>query len=145
MSSNEYNNNITSLSLEEINAMRQRIIDNLADLNLKKHMMKPNDFTTLMNYHKYVLNTMNNMVNVKTVEMNNAYGKRVGSNYQKGQYEQNNMRVVINYDGTTYRPTDRWVIGSVCSKRFGCHQLYDVLHNGLTRQRRCCRCRISRT
>jgi len=101
MSSNDYNNNITSLSLDEINAMRQRVIDNLADLNLKKHKMKPNDFTTLMNYHKYVLNTMNNMVNVKTVEMNNAYGKRVGSNYQTGQYQQNNMKVVTNYDGTT--------------------------------------------
>ena len=101
MSSIDYNNNITSLTIEEINVMRQRVIDNLADLNLKKHKMKPNDFTTLMNYHKYVLNTMNNMVNVKTVEMNNAYGKRVGSNYQKGQYEQNNKRVVTNYDGTT--------------------------------------------
>jgi hypothetical protein len=101
MSSNEYNNNITSLSLDEINAMRQRITENLAEINTNKYKMKPNDFTTLMNYHKYILNTMNNMINVRTVEMNNAYGKRVGSNYQKGYYEKNNKMIVTNYDGTT--------------------------------------------
>ena len=101
MSSLSYNDNVTSLTIEEINTMRQRIIDNLSELNTNKYKMKPNDFTTLMNYHKYVLNTLNNMVNVRTVEMNNAYGKRVGSNYQKGQYEQNGKTIVTNYDGTT--------------------------------------------
>ena len=92
---------MSTISLDEIEVFRKRIIDNLSELNTNRYKLKPNDFTTLINYHKYVLNTLNNMVNVRTVEMNNAYGKPVGSLYQKGQYEQNNMHIVTNYDGTT--------------------------------------------
>lgn len=92
---------MSTISLDEIEVYRKRIIDNLSELNTNRYKLKPNDFTTLINYHKYILNTLNNMVNVRTVEMNNAYGKPVGSLYQKGQYEQNNMHIVTNYDGTT--------------------------------------------
>lgn len=63
----------TTLSPSEINVMRKRLIDNISELNLNKNRVRPAEFSQLLNYHHYLLNIYNNILNIKKVEYSNPY------------------------------------------------------------------------
>ena len=93
-----------ALSVEEINTMRQRVIENISDLNLKRSTMLPNDFNLLMNTHQYALNLYNNMLNTRKVEQQDPYSSTHGC-YKKNKnlldpYE-GKTTIFYNPDGTT--------------------------------------------
>src|SRR5258706_15284295 len=67
----------TSLNLDEIDVFRKRLIHNIADLNLNKHRIRTGEFNQLTNYHHYCLNILNNMQNIKQVEMSNPYNRNM--------------------------------------------------------------------
>jgi hypothetical protein len=103
------NNFETSLSIPEIDVFRKRLLQNIGELNLNRHRIRTDDFNQLMNYHQYTLNTLDNMTNVKYVEMNNPYNQNmkslVGGQAQPGletlnPYE-NSLKVIYKRDGTT--------------------------------------------
>ena len=104
MSDNQVNSFSSTLSVAEIDQLRKPILAAISQLNTKKSMIRPNDFAQLSNYYQYILNTLNNMVNTKNVEMANPYGqpslKAGHSNYILNPY-QGNQRVISNPDGTT--------------------------------------------
>ena len=101
MSSNEFLNSVGGLSIEDINGLRKNIIQNSTRLTELKHQIKSSDYTQLMNYHHYILNTLNNMVNTRTVELNQSYGKPKQASMFPGSYEPSNMHIVTRCDGRT--------------------------------------------
>ena len=101
MSSNEFLSNVGGLKIEDINELRKNIIQNSTKLTELKHQIKSSDYTQLMNYHYYILNTLNNMVNTRTVELNQSYGKLKQASMYPGSYEPNNMHLVTRCDGRT--------------------------------------------
>ena len=60
-----YNNPMTSITTDEIEAMRKRLLDNISDLNKNKNRMKPDEYFQLSNYHHYALTIFDNMIIVK--------------------------------------------------------------------------------
>jgi hypothetical protein len=99
----------TSFSLEQIDMLRQPLIQQIATLNLNKHRLRSDEYHQLVNYHNYALNILNNMKNIKQVEMLNPYNQHVyGSVKHNPQpsidsinpYGQN-MKVVYQSDGRT--------------------------------------------
>jgi len=93
-----------ALPISEIDKMRTNIRHNIAELNLKRHLMLPNDFTLLMNHHQYILNLYNNMINSKKVEQSDPYSPTYDSylnNQGKLNPYQGKKTVVYNPDGTT--------------------------------------------
>ena len=93
-----------ALPVSEIDRMRTRIIENIAELNLKRSTMLPNDFTLLMNTHQYALNLYNNMINTKKVEQQDPYAPKHDC-YKKNKNlldpYKGKTTIVYNQDGTT--------------------------------------------
>jgi hypothetical protein len=94
----------TTMDIPEIDQFRKNIIENISNLNLKKARLRPYDFRILMNYHQYILDTLNNMINVKHAEYDNPYNLNL-NNAGKNRYTLNpfmgEKRVIYNKDGTT--------------------------------------------
>lgn len=99
----------TTLNIDEIDVFRKRLIQNIADINLNKHRFRTDEFNQLMNYHQYSLNILNNMQNIKQVELANPYNRNMqsvmGGQAQPGietinPYEQG-LKVIYKRDGTT--------------------------------------------
>ena len=99
----------TSLNLDEIDVYRKRLIQNLSDLNMNKHRFRTDEWNQLTNYHNYCLNILNNMQNIKQVEMANPYNRNMynvmGGQAQPGiesinPYEKN-LKVIYKRDGRT--------------------------------------------
>lgn len=101
-------------TIEELNQYRQRLMENVAQLNLDKHKFRSDDWSQLTNYHNYCLNILNNIVNVKTVEYSNPYNQSVdkltggtarpGFDSTDGSYLNpygSQLKVIYNRDGTT--------------------------------------------
>lgn len=62
-----------TLNLKSLDSLRGRIIQNLKDIELSKHLIRTHDRTKLMNDHNQILMTLDNMINIKKVEMNDPY------------------------------------------------------------------------
>ena len=88
----------------DIDKMRKRIMDNIAELNLKRNLMLPSDFTQLMNHHQYILNIYNNIINVKKVEQSDPFAPSY-QGWVKQQYQADPNKgkqiLIYNPDGTT--------------------------------------------
>ena len=99
----------TSLSVTEINQMRNRLIENISELNLKKARIDPHNFNLLSNYHQYSLNVLNNMIQLKAVEEMNPYNVNL-HNYSNKDYTLNpytGAKNVIQYQNGTEVITTR--------------------------------------
>ncbi len=103
------NNFNTSLNIDEIDVFRKRLIVNISELNINKHRLRGDEFNQLTNYHHYALNILNNMQNIKQVEMANPYNRNMysvmGGQPQPGiesinPYE-TNLKVIYKKDGRT--------------------------------------------
>lgn len=99
----------TSLDLNELDVFRKRLIENIAQLNLNKNRIRNEEYNQLVNYHSYALNILNNMQNIKQVELANPYNRNmysvVGGQIQPGietinPYEKN-LKVIYKKDGRT--------------------------------------------
>lgn len=99
----------TTLNIDEIDVYRKRLIHNIADLNLNKHRFRTDEYNQLMNYHQYSLNILNNMQNIKQVELSNPYNRNMssvmGGQAQPGiesinPYE-SGLKVIYKRDGST--------------------------------------------
>jgi hypothetical protein len=99
----------TSMTVDELDHFRKRLIANISELNLNKHRIRTNEFNQLTNYHHYALNILNNMQNIKRVEMSNPYNQNMrqvmGGQAQPGietlnPYE-GQMKVIYDSNGRT--------------------------------------------
>lgn len=99
----------TSMTLDEIDVFRKPLIDNIARLSMNKHRIRTEEYNQLMNYHNYALNILNNMQNIKQVEMANPYNRNMysvmGGQVQPGidsinPYEKG-LKVIYQPDGRT--------------------------------------------
>lgn len=104
MSWNDLHSFRASLPISDIDKMRTKVRENIAELNLKRHLMLPNDFTLLMNHHQYILNLYNNMINAKKVEQSDPYSPTHQS-YLQNQHTldpyKGKKTLIYNPDGTT--------------------------------------------
>ena len=94
-----------TLSLDIIEYLRQNIINNISVLNINKQKILPNEFNTLINYHKYNLNILDNMKAVKLVSLKNPINDGV---FELSRQESNPN---YNYLKDVYKPpqiTDLW-------------------------------------
>ena len=94
---------------EQIDTLRKRLLQNMSELNSNKHIIKTGDYNQLMNYHTFSLNILNNMLNIKHVEMSNHYNINMrsvtGGQAQPGietinPYEKN-LQLIYSNDGKT--------------------------------------------
>ncbi len=60
-----------SVVLSNIELLRTNLINNINNLMTNRHMLKPEEYTSLINYHRISLNILDNMRNIKIVENNN--------------------------------------------------------------------------
>jgi hypothetical protein len=95
----------TSVSAEQLQQWRQRLLQNIGELNSNKYKLKTDDFNQLNNYHNYALNILSNMSKIKSYEQSNQYNRNMRQVMgQAGTYVDSlspDMKVVYNYDGST--------------------------------------------
>lgn len=92
-----------TLSLPEIDELRNGVMTILRKLELKKHQLRSNDRTKLVNHLNFTLETLDNMVNIKRVEMAdpyNGWAAKPGSDYMIDP-RATKRTIVYNPDGTT--------------------------------------------
>jgi hypothetical protein len=87
-----------TLSIKSLDSLRERVIQNLKDIELSKHLIRTHDRTKLMNDHNQILMTLDNMINIKKVEMNDPYNKASGAITDP---RRSNRTIVYNPDGST--------------------------------------------
>jgi hypothetical protein len=68
-----------SITSKEIDDMRNRIIANLADLELKKYSIRSGDHLRLVNLHSSILGTLDEMKNMYIIESSNPYVRPAGA------------------------------------------------------------------
>jgi hypothetical protein len=91
--------------------MRRRIIDNIAELNIKKQTINPNDYNLLMNSHQYSLSLLNNMLSKRIVYQNDPYEPtyNLHRNYKrKGWERQFDQALISNPMSYTLPPMNVW-------------------------------------
>ena len=76
-STSQWNSNNSNLSIEDIDKMRQNIINNIALFNLNKSKIAQNEFNVLMNYHYFNLNILDNIKLVKLAQLRNPINNAV--------------------------------------------------------------------
>ena len=64
-----------SVTLHNIELLRNNLIVNINNLMENRHRFRPDDWTSLMNYQRFSLNILDNMRNIKIVENNNPFIK----------------------------------------------------------------------
>ena len=97
------------LSMNEIDIFRKRLLQNLSELNINKHLLRTGDYNQLINYHNYSLNILNNMQNIKHVEINNPFninmenvmGHRAQSGIETINPYEKNLKIICSNDGKT--------------------------------------------
>lgn len=92
-----------TLSLPEIDELRNGVMTILRKLELKKHQLRSHDRTKLVNHLNFTLETLDNMVNIKRVEMAdpyNGWAAKPGSDYMIDP-RATKRTIVYNPDGTT--------------------------------------------
>ncbi len=88
-----------SLNLKKIDRLRSRILNNLKELEESKHLVRTHDLSLLKNHHNYILNTLDNMINIAKVEKSDPYNS---FNYEAPLNTANSGKTVLyNIDGTT--------------------------------------------
>ena len=92
-----------SLTLNGIDGLRNNILANLRTIELNKHLIASHDRVKLQNHHNYILSTLDNMVNIKQVEMADPYNNWSAEIKDSACLDPgaNNKRVVYNKDGST--------------------------------------------
>lgn len=94
----------SSMTVEEIDRLRSRLIHNISDLNIMKAKMQSSDFTQLMNYHQYCLDIFNNMINTRKIMESDTYAPSTAP-FTDDLCVDNPVRgrktIVYNNDGTT--------------------------------------------
>jgi|SRR3990170_2799928 len=95
MSYQRLDNFQTSLSVEEIESLRQKVMSSLAELNVKKRLVHSHDYLNLVNHYEYILAIYNNMLTAKKLESKNPY--------QTCQYNPYQLKHTVVYakDGST--------------------------------------------
>lgn len=73
MSSNLIYDNVPRLSNEEISQLEKNIITNITALKAMKHKIMPAEYTVMINYHNYILNSFQEMKNNNTMYAVNSY------------------------------------------------------------------------
>jgi len=63
----------STLSPQQLNSLRDNLMQNIGFLNANRQKIRFSEFSTLVNYHQYALNTLNNMLKIKEVEANNPF------------------------------------------------------------------------
>ena len=87
------------MSIPQIDNMRQHILQNLKTLELQKHLIRSHDRVRLMTLHNAILDTLNNMINIRKVEMSDPYNQPNGNLNMDPRM---GLRTVVyNPDGTT--------------------------------------------
>ena len=61
----------STISEAQLNSLRNNLMQNIGFLNANKQKIRNSEYTLLINYHQYALNTLDNMVKIKQVELNN--------------------------------------------------------------------------
>lgn len=94
-----------TLSLKKIDEMRKNLLDNLRLIEQNKHLIKSHDRMKLMNHHNYALQTLDNMVSIRKVEMSNPYYQGMAPMTKGSQSYRikphTNRTIVYNKDGST--------------------------------------------
>ena len=68
----------TTVSLNELNSLRENLIRNMSFLNNQRQRFRFAEYTQLVNHHQYALNTLNNMISIKHVERKNPFKQGIG-------------------------------------------------------------------
>ncbi len=93
-----------NISLKKIDQMRLRVIENLKDIELNKHLIRSHDRVDLTNYFNACLRIYDNMVNIMQVEQADPYARTSMSGYS-GSYKidprAEKKTVIYKPDGTT--------------------------------------------
>ena len=63
----------STLRPQELNKLRDNLMQNIGFLNANRNKIRFSEFSTLANYHQYALNTLNNMLKIKEVEAKNPF------------------------------------------------------------------------
>jgi len=105
-------------SLKDIDHLRNNIMANLKFIELNKHQFKRHDQSQLANYHNFILTILDNMINVKKVEMNDPYNSWATGKQTKAT-PAGSRTVVYNPDGTTTLiPTGKRSTGEPWERQF---------------------------
>ena len=92
------------ISLRELDIFRKRILENLKELELKKHLIQSEDRVKLMNHHNYILTTLDNMIHTGMIEAHDPYNQGIYET-SKNQYlldpALSKKTVIYNKDGST--------------------------------------------
>jgi len=88
-----------TLSFDEIQEIKGRILGIISTIETKKHKIMPHDFRQLNNHLQYSLTTLNNMHNILAVQKSDPYGSRQ-TDYSKVTGT-GSRTVLYNSDGTT--------------------------------------------
>ena len=62
-----------ALKIEEIDALRSNLLANISYLKVNKQKLRPEEYSTLINYHSYSLNVLENLKRIKIAEQQNPY------------------------------------------------------------------------
>lgn len=68
-----------SVLLNNIELLRTNLINNINNLMYNKHTMSPEDYSSLLNYHRISLNILDNMKIIKAVEDKNPYNPKMNT------------------------------------------------------------------
>lgn len=89
-----------TLSVDEIEGMRQQVLKLMGTLNTHKHRVRPHDHRMLNNHLQMVLNTFGNMSNIKLIEKSDPYHSQ-HSDYSAGTSRASGKKIIYNRDGST--------------------------------------------
>ena len=100
-----------NISFKKIDEMRVNILKNLKLIESNKHLIRTHDKNILMNYHNFILNTFDNMINILKVENADPYAHtnmNDNLNFSNGV----TSTVLYNIDGTSKVINKRNIINS---------------------------------
>lgn len=92
-----------TISINQIDQLRRNILANLKMMELNKPLFRSHDYLKLMNHHNFILETLDNMINIKKVEMNDPYNSWNATPSSRTVLDPSATRqqVIYNRDGTT--------------------------------------------
>ena len=93
--------NSQTMGLREIDELRNNIIANLRAIELSKHVIRSHDRVKLVNHHNFILETLDNMINIKRVEMSDPYNSWAADPTDTARLNATTKTIVYNRDGST--------------------------------------------
>jgi len=95
----------TSMTEDDINNLRKPYMNILSYLNSNKHKIRSEEYQQLLNYNYYILNILDNMINIKKVEMSDPYNINMhnvmGGNPIKSNKNNEKLSIISLSDGRT--------------------------------------------